>query len=308
MQKYFIITVDTEGDNLWNYKPGNTVTTNNSKYIPRFQELCEKYKFPPVYLSNYEMLCDDEYVSYIKDKHSKGLCEVGLHLHAWNNPPEYELNSIYNGNPYLIEYPDDVMQKKFDYLYTLFCEEMGFKPISHRAGRWAMDSRYFKLLDQYGVKVDCSVTPHIDWSKNKGATQGGTDYRNYRTNCNNIYNIFEIPLTTIISHRPLSNSFKKNLRTCLYGTTLQLRPAVHNFAEMRHVVNQIYLDDSVNYIQMMLHSSELMPNGSPYFPDSNSIDSLYALLQELFDYIQTKQFVGITLKEYYERTKEGRLF
>ena len=56
--KKFIITVDTEGDNLWGYKEGDTITTNNALYIPRFQELCENYGFKPVYLTNYEMICE----------------------------------------------------------------------------------------------------------------------------------------------------------------------------------------------------------------------------------------------------------
>lgn len=46
--KYFIITIDTEGDNLWTYKKGNQVGVENIKYIPRFQELCNKFGFKPV--------------------------------------------------------------------------------------------------------------------------------------------------------------------------------------------------------------------------------------------------------------------
>ena len=33
--KYFIITVDTEGDNLWSYHKEEEVKTQNSFYIPR---------------------------------------------------------------------------------------------------------------------------------------------------------------------------------------------------------------------------------------------------------------------------------
>ena len=40
--KHFIITVDTEGDNLWEYKKGTPIGTENAKYLPRFQSLCEK--------------------------------------------------------------------------------------------------------------------------------------------------------------------------------------------------------------------------------------------------------------------------
>lgn len=49
--KTFLITVDTEGDNLWQWKPGEKITTENSLFIPRFQELCEKYGLIPTYLT-----------------------------------------------------------------------------------------------------------------------------------------------------------------------------------------------------------------------------------------------------------------
>ncbi|WP_395754844.1 hypothetical protein [Edwardsiella ictaluri] len=49
----FIITIDTEGDNLW--QNHDRITTENARYLPRFQLLCEKYGFKPVYLTNYEM-------------------------------------------------------------------------------------------------------------------------------------------------------------------------------------------------------------------------------------------------------------
>lgn len=52
----FLITIDTEGDNLW--QKHDSITTENARYLPRFQQLCEKYGFKPVYLTNYEMAID----------------------------------------------------------------------------------------------------------------------------------------------------------------------------------------------------------------------------------------------------------
>ena len=83
MSRFFIITIDTEGDNLWNYIKGDVVKTENTLYIPRFQELCERYAFKPVYLTNYEMLNDSRYVNYIKPKADEQKCEIGIHIHAW---------------------------------------------------------------------------------------------------------------------------------------------------------------------------------------------------------------------------------
>ena len=49
----------------------------------------------------------------------------------------------------------------------------------------------------------------------------------------------------------------------------------------------------------MLHSSELMPGGSPYFPDEVSIEKEYNTLKSLFDYLSAMSYEGITLNDYY---------
>ena len=299
--RYFIITIDTEGDNLWGYKKGDAITTRNGKYIPRFQELCEKYNFKPVYLTNYEMLCDEEFVEYVRAKERDGLCEVGLHLHAWNNPPIVDLEGPYSGNPYLIEYSDDIMRAKFDYLYNIFCEKIGHAPFSHRSGRWAMDDRYFKLLAEYGVKIDCSVTPHIDWSQTKGVLCGGSNYSASQAIPHSVDGVYEIPLTVVPSRRPLSSSLRENLRRLIYGGNLQLRPAAFSLTEMKHVIDCCANNHSVDYAEFMMHSSELMPGGSPYFADEESIERMFADLENLFTYATSMGYEGATLQEYYNR-------
>lgn len=298
--KSFIVTVDTEGDNIWHYRKGDPITTRNTKYIPRFQELCKKYGVKPVYLTNHEMLCDDEYVKYVRGEEQLGLCEVGLHLHAWNNPPLYELDAKYHGNPYLIEYPDDIMKAKFDYLYNLFCEKIGHTPTSHRAGRWAMDERYFKLLEEYDIKVDCSATPHINWSHAVGETIGGTDYTDAQEVAHMIGNVMEVPLTVIPSRRLLSNTIRRNIKTILKGNMLQLRPATCTLREMKYVVDRCRKNAQIDYLEFMLHSSELMPGGSPYFKSEEAISQMYKDIEALFKYIKDNNFNGVTLKEYYE--------
>lgn len=297
--KYFIITVDTEGDNLWYYQKGDTIATHNTKFIPRFQELCEKYGFKPVYLTNYEMLCDEEFVEYVKAKETAGMCEVGLHLHAWNNPPIYELSAKYSGNPYLIEYPVEIMEAKFKVLYELFCEKIGHKPTSHRAGRWAMNDNYFKLLEQYDIKVDCSVTPHVNWENCMGAQMGGTNYEGSESQSHWIGNILEVPFTVVRTHRPMEGSLRGNLKTILVGKVLHFRPAVSSLQEMKYIVDSVAKDQKVDHLELMLHSSELMPGGSPYFKDEDSINQMYCYVESLFQYVSSNKISGASLCEYY---------
>lgn len=76
----FLITIDTEGDNLW--QKHDSITTENARYLPRFQQLCEKYGFKPVWLTNYEMAIDPVYIEFAKDAIARGTAEIGMHLHA----------------------------------------------------------------------------------------------------------------------------------------------------------------------------------------------------------------------------------
>ena len=101
----FIITIDTEGDDLW--ANPREITTRNSQYLPRFQSLCERFRFKPVYLANYEMAMSDVFVEFARDVIARGAGEIGMHLHAWNSPPLVPLTSDdFRFHPYLIEYPE----------------------------------------------------------------------------------------------------------------------------------------------------------------------------------------------------------
>ena len=60
--QHMIITIDTEGDNLWGWKEGETLTTENAAFVPRFQELCEAHGFIPTYMTTYEMAMEDRWV------------------------------------------------------------------------------------------------------------------------------------------------------------------------------------------------------------------------------------------------------
>src|SRR6187551_2752046 len=141
----FIITVDTEGDNLW-AKP-REITTYNAAYLPRFQSLCERFRFKPVYLTNYEMALSDAFVEFARDVIARDAGEVGMHLHAWNSPPLDPLtDDDFRCQPYLIEYPAPTMKEKIRILTRLLEDRFGQPMVSHRAGRWAFDGRYAAML------------------------------------------------------------------------------------------------------------------------------------------------------------------
>ena len=110
-KKAFLITIDTEGDDLWK-RPRN-ITSRNARFLPRFQILCEKYALKPTYLVNYEMAKNSFFIEFGRDIIKRNAGEIGMHLHAWNNPPCIQLTKddfLYH--PYLIEYSEQLMDDK----------------------------------------------------------------------------------------------------------------------------------------------------------------------------------------------------
>ncbi len=304
--KNFIITIDTEGDNLWNWKAGEEIKTENTSYLQRFQDLCNRYGFKPTWLTNYEMINDPQYVEFIGRVEEEKTGELGMHLHAWNNPPLYELPLEQNGAPYLIEYPAEIMEEKIVYLTNIIRERTGITPVSHRAGRWAMNDRYFQLLDKYGYRVDCSVTPGINWNSSAGQTLGacGSDYSRAATKPYVVEgtSLLEVPVNVLKSHKAFTTSgagIKERMREIYHamrGQFLWLRPNGSNLRQMVYLLKKVELSKA-DYVMFMLHSSELMPGGSPTFATKEDIEKLYQDLDCLFARA-TEGFQGVCLRDY----------
>lgn len=308
----FLITIDTEGDNLWRNRSGH-VTTENAAYLARFQQLCEKYTFKPTWLTNYEMAIDPVYVDFARDVIARGQGEVGMHLHAWNSPPAFELtDNDWQHQPYLIEYPREEMRKKVAFMTQLLEETFNVKMLSHRAGRWAFDEYYAQLLVEQGYQVDCSVTPGVDWRFSPGAPQGsgGSDYTRfprsaYYPDAADISRpggtaLLEVPMTIRYKHSALMNAVKQGydrLRGKRRSPSVYwLRPTGGNAQQMIDVAQKT-LAEGADYVEFMLHSSEFMPDGSPTFKTAADIDRLYGDLEQLFSWLHGRT-QGMTLAEY----------
>lgn len=283
--KYLIITVDTEGDNLWEWKEGMPLKTENVEYLSRFQELCEKYAFIPTWLCNWEMVNDPRFVLFASEYLRARKCEIGMHLHAWNTPPYYELpRDEKSGLSYLTEYPEDIMREKIKSMTNIITKKFGKRPVVHRAGRWGMNDDYFKALHEAGYIADCSVTPYVNWCTSVGQTPhfAGPDYSMEKPEISVREGVLEIPVTTLWSEKE--------------KRALWLRPNRRNLEEMLYLIEEYVYSDS-EYLMFMIHSSELMPGGSPTFKTEGGIEILYEHLEVIFNEI-TKNYTGIGLEEY----------
>ena len=199
--------------------------------------------------------------------------------------------------------------------------------ISHRAGRWAFNETYAKLLIDCGYKIDCSVTPHLTWKYTLGdpSQNGGTDYTyfpesSYFVDKNDISKsgdspLLEVPMTIIKKSQPFldkisnlsalnklsENIFKKDINRVINkfnSNIMKFRPNGKNLSSLFDIID-INLNSKNDYLEFMLHSSELMPNGSPTFKSNEDIENLYEHLKIIFKKI-SKHYSGKTLTEYHD--------
>ncbi|MDP6630896.1 MAG: deacetylase [Kiritimatiellia bacterium] len=299
MSPTFLVTVDTEGDNLWSAP--SEITTENAAFLPRFQSLCEKYGVKPTYFVNYEMVSSPVFKAFGTHALMHDKAEIGTHVHAWNTPPLRPLTrNDRAAMPYLIDYTEEVMREKIAYLTGVLEETFQQKMVSHRAGRWGFDARYATILAACGYKADSSVTPHICW---KRATEAGTvtllDYARYPESpyfldLNDIRlpgksSLLELPMTVRLrrpgagrlwSRLPARSLLRRGVNRL--SPPMWLRPDGKNLKDMLYLIENT-LANRQPYAQFMLHSSELMPGGSPTFQTPASIESLYEHIETVFE-------------------------
>ena len=313
----FIVTVDTEGDDLWSCP--QSPTTRNSAFLGRFQQLCEHHGFKPTYLVDHEMAHCPVFGELAADVVRRGAAEIGMHLHAATSPPPRALAGP-DPSPFLCEYPEAVMREKIVAQTDLIEERFGVRPVSHRGGRWSFDEVYARILVELGYRTDCSVTPGVDWHAvlDRPGAAGVPDYRgfplsSYFLDPDDISRagdsaLLEVPMTVAARDSAVLDRTRRRLVRGSYGrrildrlapATTWLRPSGRNLRTMLQLVDSAQVARA-GYAQFMIHSSELMPGGSPLFPTGASIEALYADLETLFATL-SERFVGATLEEWRER-------
>ena len=315
-----LVTIDTEGDNQWDH--GREVTVDNLAYIPRFQQLCEKYNIKPTYFVTSEV-CENGFGrEYLGGLIASGKGEIGGHLHSWTTPPyEQKPGFEYNDaqHAYASELPVEMMEAKIKNLTEQIGITFGRKPTSFRSGRYGFDENVANALAMNSYIVDSSVTPYTSWTNDPGLANGtgGPDfidkgpfpyYYEFQSG-----QLLEIPITILPTIYPLNRSeaiaghyfhhvnkslFLRVLRKImLRNQPLWLRP----YAWMTSQLFQELLDEATRiklpFLVMIFHSSELMPGCSIYRQDERSIELLYDQLEDFFKMVNQRKILSTSMTE-----------
>ena len=312
---YFLLTIDTEEDHAWSldFKPHTELTTENIRYLPDFQAFCNELGIRPTYLIAYPVAVNPEAVSILKRLLQEGHCEVGAHLHPWCNPPYEEERHVRNS--FLNNLPPDLQMKKLYLLTHTIEEQLGVRPVSYRAGRYGFDASTVPVLERLGYRVDSSVVPYRRARYPYEPAFPITHLHPYPLNQENVCQvgnspILEVPITVGFTRnipewlkRVYPNLPRVGIRKLLRTTTgldlVWLRPSYASLNAMLQLAKTV-IQSGVPVLNMMFHSSELMPGASPYNQHKADVSRFLEKIRQFVQEITAAHSVQfITLSETY---------
>ncbi|NLO27795.1 MAG: hypothetical protein GX113_06420 [Actinobacteria bacterium] len=314
------MTVDTEADNQWAH--GIPLSTANVGYWEPFQRICQERGVAPTYLVTSEIAADPAAQVLLRRWISAGAAEVGAHLHPWTTPPFDEKPGFgFNdrSHAFISELPIDLVRAKLETLTGQIQDTFGVRPTAFRAGRFGLNNSSAQVLAELGYLVDSSVTPLTNWSRTPGLPNGlgGPDFSSHSSAPFIVAEtgdpgLLEIPVTVTPTYDYLRRSpallrrYQRSipvraLRKASRGRWPRPQPVWLHPAHLQTPGNLQKACESqvTNYgvAVMMVHSSELMPGGSPRTPTPESVRAVLARLEVFLDYCLKKGIIGMTLSE-----------
>ena len=316
----FVLTVDSEADNQWSH--GIPLATENVRYWEPFQSLCRRHGVRPTYLVTSEILSDSLAQSLLKSWAQRHEVEIGAHLHPWTTPPFVDAPGLRFNDPshaFISELPQELARAKLENLTDEIRVRLGIRPVSFRAGRFGLNLGCARSLAQLGYVVDSSVTPLKSWRKMPGLPggPGGPDFsqqtaRPFLIQGTGDPGLTEIPVTIIPTYSllrrfpPLLDLYRslpaKALRRLLLRRWLSPQPAELNPAftdfRLRDLQSAFgHQSEDAGVAVMMLHSSELMPGGSPSRATEASVRDLLMNLDRFMGLVLSRGAEPTTLTE-----------
>lgn len=219
------------------------------------------------------------------------------------SPFEEELNSA---NAAANMLPAHLVRSKLEALTGLFIKVFGFSPLSYRAGRFGFDPPSAKIIGDLGYKIDSSVTPFYDWSKNDGPNFFYAPFRPYFIDSEDIFledrkgRILEVPISAGFNRVPFKfwskiywfarRSKLRHLK--LVGVLdrsdllkrIALAPEFQSLEEMKSLVKNL-CHEKVQVFNIIFHSSSLIPGGNSIITTREQVSAFRKRVVDIVSWI-----------------------
>ncbi len=310
-----LVGIDTEADDQWSAAGREANSVENALRLPDLQRLFEERGVRPSYLVTWEMATRRESQAVLRELARGGRCEIGAHLHPWSSPP-FRPEDLRN-HSYPHNLPRELLERQLTELTQVIEQGLGVRPTTYRAGRNGFDHHTLPILERLGYTVDTSVDPLFNESTKRGMVFAGAPLFPYHPDPTDVRRpgatrILEVPISAAtlpwlpksleaayarLKPIPWRGAFKR-----LGLRPVWLRPSYTPLHDMRAFADAL-LARGAPCFNLIFHSSEILPGGSPYTPDAASVVRFLDDLRRILDHLLA---AGATGKTYAEFAAERR--
>jgi hypothetical protein len=307
-----LVGVDTEADDQWSAEGRQRLAVRNAERLPALQEMLDGLGVRPTYFVTYEMATREPSRGILRELHAAGRCELGSHLHPWSSPP---FRPEDQGGRYPSQLPAELLERQLRELTGTVESELGVRPTAYRAGRNGFDARTVPILESLGYVLDSSVDPLFNEIRKGGPCFAGAPIAPYFLGDHDVTRAGSARLLEV----PISAATEPPLPKTLERLYARLPPLTFRGALRRLGIRPVWLrpsytplPDALRFAQrlarsgapclnLLFHSSELLPGASPYHPDAASVDRFLGALRRLLEH--TVGELGAVSRTYTEFTQ-----
>lgn len=305
-----LVGIDTEADDQWSAAGRSALTVRNAERLPALQALFERHGVRPTYVVTWEMATREASAAVLRELARGGRCEIGTHLHPWSSPPFRPEDLAAHSYPHNL--PPELLERQITELTQAIHASLGVTPTTYRAGRNGFDGRTLPVLERLGYTVDTSVDPLFNERRKGGMVFAGAPIRPYFPDYRDVRRpggstVLEVPITSAtlpalpktlerayatLKPIPWRGALKRlGLRPVWLRPSYTPLPDMLSFADALHAQGQACFN-------IIFHSSELLPGGSPYTPDAASVQRFLDDLERLL--VHLTQRLGAVGRSYAE--------
>ena len=300
MKPALLIGIDTEADDQWTLEGRRRLEVRNAERLPALQAMFDGFGVRPTYLVTHEMATRPESAGVLRGLARQGRCEIGMHLHPWSSPP-FRPEDL-DGHTYPHNLPGDVLERQLTELTQVIESEIGVRPTTYRAGRNGFDGRTLRILEKLGYTVDTSVDPLFNETRKGGRVFAGAPVAPYFPDPDDVLRagpskVLEVPISsatdpalpkgleavyTRLPPLPYRGWLKR-----LGLRAVWLRPSYTPLEPMKRLAARL-VAHRVPCLNVIFHSSELLPGGSPYNRDEAGVTRFVDDLKAFLDFAMGK--------------------
>ncbi|HTW27295.1 MAG TPA: glycosyltransferase [Acetobacteraceae bacterium] len=291
-----LVIIDTEEEFDWRLVPSPASSVEAMRDQEKAQRIFQRFQLVPTYAVDYAVASQRDGYAPLLDFLSDGSCEIGAQLHPWLNPPITEELSPHNSYPGNL--PAPLEAEKIRVLTRTIEDNLRFRPLLYRAGRYGIGPNTARALDSLGYCIDCSVRPYFDLRRH-----GGFDFRAAPTRpfwFGPGGRILEIPVTVGMTgplsrfgrelYPAISGAFGRSLRLpgILARTNMldrvQLTPEGSSLAEAKRLTRTILERDRRQVLVLSYHSPSLRPGNTPYVRSDRDLRRFLAWIEAYLEF------------------------